>query len=77
MGVFLFGSGKDACGNFLCVLSGIQLEVVALLFQKLGVGALLHDLTVFDYQNHISVSDRREPMGDHQRGASGGDAVQG
>src|SRR5690348_800441 len=52
------------------VLLVVQLAVATVLRQQLGVGPALDDLAAFDHQNLVSAADRRQAVGDHERGAA-------
>ena len=46
---------QQLCGGFVLVLSGIQLEVVALFGDQLVMRALLHDPALSDIRSDLSV----------------------
>src|SRR4029077_199525 len=52
------------------ILLVIQLPVAAMLREELSVRPALDDLSPLEHQDLIGAADRREAVGDHERGAA-------
>ena len=55
----------------------VQLGIGAVQRQQLLMGALLGDDAVLHHQDAVGLADGAEPVGNDQRGASGGQLVKG
>src|SRR3954468_13069283 len=61
----------------LALLAGPHFGVEAILAEQLGVGAALGDAALVEHDDLIGVDHGRETVGDDDRGAPRGDALQG
>ncbi len=50
-------------------LVGVELMISAFLLDQLIMGSPFHDLTFFDHQNLMSLSNRAQPVGDDECGS--------
>ncbi len=51
-------------------LGVVQAGVQAASFEELRVRSMIHDTALFQHEDHIRGSDRRQPMCDHDAGAA-------